>query len=638
MTTLLYLATFAVVALASRQIGKLFPRIRLPLISGYLLAGLLAGPFVLGLMPEASIPALRFLDEISLAFIAFAAGSELYLKDLRSRLRSIGWTAAGLTIVTFHLSGLAVLLLSDFIPFLRPMPLSHRVGVAALAGAILVARSPSSAIAVVDELRAKGPFTKTMLGVTILMDGIVIVLFAINSSLADALITGLGVNLLFFVLLATEVASSIAAGVVVGKLLDVILGSHVREPVKAGLMLLTGYAVFATASELRIYSHEHFAFEVFLEPLLICMIAGFFVINRSRYRNEFLRILHDVSPFIYVIFFTLTGASLALDTLARAWRLTLVLFGTRLAAIFVGSFSGGVLAGEPMRRNRIAWMGYITQAGVGIGLAKEVAVEFPEWGAAFATTVIAVIIINQIVGPPLLKSAIKRVGESHLPELASPDEVREVIILGIEPQSLALARQLKAHNWQVVMADTDASHVKQLEEEDVEERLLTDISAETLSSLTHRSPDALVAMLEDDDANLTACRLAHERFGIPRIIVRLNDPTRTSEFADCDAFVVDPTSAMVHLLDQSVRAPQSAALLLHMEPEYDTTQVTVKDPDFHGIPLRDLRLPADVLVLNVVRDKQPIVPHGYTTLQLGDEVTLAGTSHSLIDVTRQLGY
>lgn len=638
MIKLIYLASFVVIALASKQIGHFFTRLKLPLISGYLFAGMAAGPFILGIIPQEAIQELRFVDEISLAFIAFAAGSELYLEEIRSRFQSIIWTTAGLTFVTFHLSGLTVLLLSDFIPFLRTMPMSHRIGVAALAGAILVARSPSSAIAVVDELRAKGPFTKTMLGVTILMDGLVIVLFAINSSLADALITGLGINLFFFVLLAVELTLSIAAGVAIGKILDLILVSHVRGVVKAGLILLTGYAVFVAASELRIYSHDHFAFEVFLEPLLICMIAGFFVINRSRYRNEFLSILHDVSPIIYVVFFTLTGASLALDTLARAWRLTAVLFGARLVAIFMGSFSGGVLAGEPMQRNRIAWMGYITQAGVGIGLAKEVAVEFPEWGAAFATTIIAVIIINQIVGPPLLKSAIKRVGEAHLPALSSPDEIRDALILGVEPQSLALARQLKAHNWEVIMADTDASHVERIVAEDVDERLIDGISEESLSDLVSNATDALIAMLEDDTANLRACELAYEKLGIPRLIVRLNDPTRSKEFVELGAIVVDPASAMVHLLDQFVRAPQSATLLLHRDPEYDTTQVTVTDPDIAGHSLRDLRFPNDVVVLSIKRGEESIVPHGYTTLHLYDEITLVGKPASLASVTRRFGY
>ena len=94
------LVAFGVVTLAARQIGEFFKRLRLPLITGYLFTGLLVGPFVLGFASKESLDQLLFIDEISLAFIAFAAGSELYLPELRGRLRSINLVTAGLIIAT----------------------------------------------------------------------------------------------------------------------------------------------------------------------------------------------------------------------------------------------------------------------------------------------------------------------------------------------------------------------------------------------------------------------------------------------------------------------------------------------------------------------------------------------------------
>lgn len=637
MPLLVYTATFSVVALAAWQIGRYATRLRLPLISGYLLAGILAGPFVLDIVHEPAIARLWYIDEIALAVIAFAAGGEFYLKELRSRLRSIAWTTAGLTLVTFSLGSLTVFLLANFIPFMRDMPPAARIGVAALAGAILVARSPSSAIAIVHELRATGPFTKTVLGVTIVMDSVVIVLFAINSSLTDALMTQLGFDAGVVGLVVAELLLSVAVAAGIAAVLHLILGRHIRSEAKIGLILVTGYLMFVLSGTVRRFSHDHLTFEVFLEPLLIGMLAGVFVVNWSRYRAEFLSILTAIGPAVYVVFFTLTGASLALDTIPQTWLLTLALFGVRLVGIVLGSFGAGIAAGSAMRHNRVAWMAYITQAGVGIGLAQEAAVEFPEWGTAFATTMIAVIVLNQLVGPPLLKAAIRHVGESHLPPTAWPDEQREALILGIESQSLALARQLLAHNWQVVMADTDRSHVERFRVADVDEHWIPEITEDTLSGLLNGT-DALVAALDDDYANLRACELAYEKFGIPRLIVRLNDPACMNEFAPLDAYVVDPASAMVNLLDQFVRAPQSATLLLHTDPAYDTTQVTVADPDIAGNALRDLRLPSDVVVLSIARDGHSIVPHGYTVLQLGDEVALVGRPDSLDDVTRRFGY
>ena len=208
----IFIAGFALIALAAKQVGAFFVKVGLPQISGFLFTGIIAGPFVLGLIPVEATKNLRFVDELSLAFIAFAAGTELYLKELRSRFTSIRWVTFGLVVSTFTVGSLAVLMLADFIPFMRAMPVTHRIAVAILAGAILVARSPSSAIAVVNELRAKGPFTKTALGVTVTMDVVVIVLFAVNSSIADALLTDLNFDLTFIVLLVSELLMSLASG------------------------------------------------------------------------------------------------------------------------------------------------------------------------------------------------------------------------------------------------------------------------------------------------------------------------------------------------------------------------------------------------------------------------------------------
>ena len=164
---------------------------KLPLISGFLFAGIIAGPFGLDFISAEAVEKLRFVDEISLAVIAFAAGSELYLRELRSRFRNIAWVTIGNILVVPLLGTLAVFLLADFIPFIQDLPSMSRLAVSLLAGAILVARSPSSAIALINELRASGPFTKTVLGVTMITDVVVIIIFAVNSSIADAILTNL---------------------------------------------------------------------------------------------------------------------------------------------------------------------------------------------------------------------------------------------------------------------------------------------------------------------------------------------------------------------------------------------------------------------------------------------------------------
>ena len=285
MDVFVFLAAFALIALASKQMGHSLMKTGLPLISGFLFTGILAGPYLLNLITTQAVDSLKFVTEVSLGFIAFAAGGELYLKELRNRLASIAWVTCGLVASTFLLTSTTFFFLCDYIPFMSSQSMVTKVAASILAGAILVARSPSSAIAIVNELRAKGPFTQTVLGVTVIMDVAVIILFAANSSIADALLTGLTFDLGFLFLLVFEIAVSILMGFIVSKCIFAILLCPIQKGFKTVLILLSGYLVFWGAAYLRRYTHEHFFVELFLEPLLICMVAGFLMSNTSRFRK-----------------------------------------------------------------------------------------------------------------------------------------------------------------------------------------------------------------------------------------------------------------------------------------------------------------------------------------------------------------
>ena len=263
------------------------------------------------------------------------------------------------------------------------------------------------------------------------MDVVVIILFAVNSSIADALLSGLKFNFGFILFLVLEIGTSVIIGFLVSKIILMILLLPIQKSLKTGLILLMGYLVFVFSSEIRKFTHDTLFVEVLLEPLLICMVAGFFVSNTSMFIKEFSKILFDIGPPIYIAFFTLTGASLSLDIFLQTWPIAIALFFTRAIAIFIGSFLGGTLAKNPMKDNTISWMAYITQVGVSLGLAKEVVVEFPEWGNPFATIIISVIILNQIIGPLLFKYAIKVMREDH-------PKGTQTILMGMGARSISL--------------------------------------------------------------------------------------------------------------------------------------------------------------------------------------------------------
>lgn len=640
--TFTYAVIFLFVALASHRIGKWFSAVGLPYITGYLLAGMVAGPFVLGILTVESVAQLRFIDEISLAVIAFVAGNELYLKEIRSRLRSISFVTASMVIVGLTLLGVAIFLLTGVIPFLQGAAVSSRVAIAILGATILLALSPASTIAVIKETRAKGAFTKTVLGVTVTMDVVIIVLFAVAVAIASGLISDMGFSATFAGLLAVDLGVALLAGYLVGKLMELILATTWKRLIKIALIVALGYIIFAASYWLVGFSAENLAVEIHIEPLLVAMIGGFVVTNFTKHRDEFGQILHDIGPAVYVAFFTLTGVALKLDILITTLPIAAALFIVRTLAIGLGSFMGGRLAGEPPAFNRYAWMGLITQAGIALGLAREAAVEFPALGDSFATLIISVVVLNEIFGPMLLKSALRKVGDAQVPqEHAQDDSVRDALIFGIEPQSLELARQLQQEGWQVVLADIDRSRVDRLTSDGLadafSEHYIPAISEAGLSGLITPNTDAVVALLGDDQRNLELLELAYNK-SVPRLIVRPNDLTHTEAFNELGALVIDPMSAMVNLLDQSVRAPQSTAVLLHQDARREMVQVTINNPDVDGILLRDIRLPVDVLLMDISRDGNIILPNGHTRLRKNDEVTLVGRNESLEETVLKLGY
>lgn len=621
------LGGFAIVAVAANQIAGFFQKAKLPFITGVLVIGLFAGPFIFKLLPKGSGHSLQFINDISLAFIAFAAAAELYVKELRSRFKSIKWMTFGQLVVTFVVSSIAIYFLSGQINFMRDMNSANKIAVSILMATIFVARSPASAIAVINEMRAKGPFVQTAMGVTVVKDFLVILLFAICLSISTALVGGQPFSLNFMLILLAELAASFGLGWVVGKLLGLVMRIRMHQHIKTVLILAIGYGVYALYYFVKHETLHEFGKEFHLEPLLICIIGSFFVTNYSKFRYEFLKILEEVGPLIYVAFFTLTGASVSLDILPKVIGVALILFSLRLVTMILGSLVGGTLGGDKGLFRRIGWMPYVTQAGVGLGLATIVANAFPEWGNEFATIVIAVIVLNQFVGPPLFKWSINMVGESRLrantPEF---DGVRDAMIIGFESQSVALAKQLKEHGWEAeILTRKD---VDPAEYPEVKLIKVANYNLESLEAVDIKKAEAAVLMLTDNE-NLAVAEELYEHVGTKDIVVRLNHRYNFEKFHKLGCLIVDPSTAIVSLMDHFVRSPQAASLLLGMEENQDTMDVEVLNQDLRGLALRDLRLPADIIILSIKRGGHMIITHGYTRLRIGDILTMVGSNDSL---------
>jgi Trk K+ transport system NAD-binding subunit/Kef-type K+ transport system membrane component KefB len=634
--TIIFLSAFLLIAIAANRVSLEFQKVGLPLITGMLLIGIIAGPFVLQMFPKGAHQNLNFINDIALAFIAFAAGSELYLKEIRSRIRQIAWITFGQLVVTFLLSASIVFFISNQITFMSVLPQKTKLAISILMGVIFVARSPSSAIAIINEMRAKGPFTHTALGVTVIKDVLVIILFTIAFAIGKSLVNGTEMGFGFVILLLIELVISFALGFVLSKLITFLLSKSINKKVKSILLLVVGYLIYVLAHYVEIQSHSIIGVSLLIEPLIICIIAGFLVSNFSNYRFEFSNIIEEVGPFVYLAFFTLTGLSLSFDVLLSVWEIAVLLFFVRLISIVLGSLIGGVIAGDSMKFNLLGWMPYITQAGVGLGLATIVAAEFQMWGEEFLTLVIAVIIISQIVGPPLFKWAIKLVNEDHTKaDSMDGDDVRDAIVFGFENQSIALATQLKNQSWKVKIA-TQLSKEKTRKIEDVEIAHIAGLTKESFHTIECEKANTIVCLLSDEE-NYKICEIAYEHLGTKNVVVRLHDRNWIEKFYQLGAKIVEPNTAMVSLLDHFVRSPQATSLLLGMEENQDTIDVEITDDNIHGMALRNLRFPSDVTILSVHRKESALVCHGFTRLRKGDIVTVVGTLESLEKVSLKLG-
>ena len=384
----------------------------LPLISGYIFTGIVTGPYVTNFLSTEMILQLKLIDDLALSFIALIAGGALRLDSLRVLLRSLLLNSLFQTLAVFGLAFFFIVKGGQYFEITQTLSPTMLIILAILLGVISIARSPSSAIAIISECRAEGPFTETVLGVTVFLDVLIIVLFTIAMTISQLLVSGAQVvGFAVISALSIQLVASLMIGAVLGKGISFYI-----EKIGHDLflfLLFIAFAVTKTSFWLCHFMKSQYHVYLHLEPLLICMSAGFVVQNFGSAGTHFIKILHRMSLPIYILFFTLAGAALNLKSLALCWPLAASLVIIRMVGIFCGSWFSGVLTQAPKIHSHAAWMAYLTQAGVAIGLAQLARQKFPLIGDYLNTIVLAVISINQILGPVTFKVALNLVKESR---------------------------------------------------------------------------------------------------------------------------------------------------------------------------------------------------------------------------------
>ncbi|MFR9189448.1 MAG: cation:proton antiporter [Anaerotruncus massiliensis (ex Togo et al. 2019)] len=243
--------SLALMLFAGFFVTRLTKRLRLPNVTGYILAGILIGPWALRLIPVSVIRHMDFVNDVALAFIAFGVGRYFKL----SALKKSGAKVIAITLAESLVAAAAVTLTMIFI-FRLPVPFSL------LLGAIGCATAPASTIMTIRQYHAKGPFVNIILQVVALDDAVSLIAFSVctvvvqNLNDSRAMDFGLVLRPLFLNLAA------LAVGVLGGWLLSRLITEGRSQDHRLVLVVAIILGVSGVCT----------LFDV--SPLLSCMACG----------------------------------------------------------------------------------------------------------------------------------------------------------------------------------------------------------------------------------------------------------------------------------------------------------------------------------------------------------------------------
>ncbi len=399
------LLAVGIMMLLAFWMGRAANAANLPRVSGYLVAGILLSPSLFGILPKELVNfKLQVMTDISLGIIAYSIGGSLDYRRLKHLGKSILWITSTQASGAFIATLATLLLVLPFFPgfstgtddFLRSyLPISLVIG------AISAATAPGAVLAIISELKARGPFTSTLLGVIALDDAVTIIFFAIAATVAHSLINPGTVKLLKMVEIpATEIGLSGILGASCGSALK-LMGRFIHR--KEAILMIT-LGILFTATGLAIIFD--------LSPILTNMVTGCFVINTQRGHHNFFMGLEQIEEPIFGIFFALAGAHLDFMVMKVAGVLSIVILISRLVGKQLGALIGAKISRAPEKITRYLGLALFPQAGVTIGLILAAQDIFSEpLAEILLNVVVGSVILNEIISPPLVKFCLRKAGE-----------------------------------------------------------------------------------------------------------------------------------------------------------------------------------------------------------------------------------
>ena len=400
-------------------------RVRFPQVVGYIIIGLLIGESGFQWVRMGDIQALRPFNMFALGIIGFLVGGELHIDEFKKYARQFTMILLGEGIGAFLIVGLTSFGVLYFVSDSILLALAGGI----VFGAIASATDPASTIDVLWEYRSRGVLTSSLTAIVALDDALAMTLYGIGTSVAYVLVSDQGASLLSGLFkIVIELGGSLVVGAAFAGVLIILL-RWIYQPEKSvaisiGLILLL---ISITLS-------------LDMDVILASMTLGFVLVNYAPLRSrQLFEMMRGFSVPIYVLFFVLVGARLSLSNMPHWLILLVVLYIVgRSAGKMLGAWMGArITKSEPVVRKYLG-LGLFAQGGVAVGLsimASQHLSDIPltpemSLGDAIIFAVTATTLFVQLLGPPMVKLAIKLAGEDGR-NITEDDIIRDCIVSNV---------------------------------------------------------------------------------------------------------------------------------------------------------------------------------------------------------------
>jgi len=381
------------VILSAYTLSEIGSSLTLPRVTGYILTGLLLGPFALKILSSSIVEDIRIFNTLAIGLIALTAGLELHFQSLKKAINVILTTSA------LKIGTLALLVCGSFFVMnasfdaVQLATTMEILAVGAIFTALCIGTSPAISLAVISETGAKGRMSQVIMGSAIVKDVVMVVALAVALSFAKPILGGQAGGGGFLHLME-ELFYSIIAGSILGGLFIAYIRFVGKE------LFLFILAMILTTAEISAAIH--------LELLLVFIVAGAIIRNFSKTHETLHHALEKVSLPVFVLFFTNVGAGLNLQTTWEFLPVAGTLFFVRGVAFFISSWLAGKWHSEKPALQKNIWMGYLPQAGVTLGLIAIATKAVPEKASLIENIGMGLVTLNLLIGPITMRLALKR--------------------------------------------------------------------------------------------------------------------------------------------------------------------------------------------------------------------------------------